>query len=297
MTWLLNFLRGGAVGACEALPGISGGTVALIVRLYDDLITGAGYVLTGIRKALTDGLRGRGLSGARAEFRQADWGVLIPALVGMASFLIVAIVVLEPIVHNHTQLVYAAFFGLVLGSLPIPYVESRAPWKLWNYALALAFAVLAFVLMGLPRVPLEISLITVFFSAAVAICALVIPGLSGSFILLTFGMYEPTLSAVRGLDFAYIATFMAGAIVGLASFVKLLQYLLKHRRHITLVILTGLMAGSLRALWPWGNQALDGGGTAIVGPIVAMVIGFAVITSLFWFERRRGLIPHTVQAS
>lgn len=289
MTWILNFLRGGAVGASEALPGISGGTVALIVRLYDDLIAGAGHVIGGIRLTLTDGLRGRGMARAKGEFQRADWRILIPALLGMATCLIIAIVVLEPIVHNYTQLVYAAFFGLVLGSLPIPYKESRAPWKAWNYALALVFAVGAFLVMGLPRVPLEISLVTVFFSAAIAICALVIPGLSGSFILLTFGMYEPTLSAVRNLDFPYIATFIAGAAVGLASFVKLLQYLLTHRRHITLVILTGLMAGSLRALWPWSNQALEGGGTDVVGPIIAMIIGFAVVTTLLWVERRRAL--------
>lgn len=290
MIWFLSFLRGGAVGASEALPGISGGTVALIVRLYDDLITGAGHVLGGLRLSLTDGFRGRGFARAKDEFKKAEWGILVPALIGMAVFLIVAIVVLEPIVHNHTQLVYAAFFGLVLGSLPIPYKESRAPWKAWNYGLALVFAIAAFLLMGLPRVALDISLITVFFSAAVAICALVIPGLSGSFILLTFGMYQPTLTAVKNLDFAYIATFMAGAFVGLASFVKLLQFLLTKHRHITLVILTGLMAGSLRALWPWNNQALEGGGTDIALPIIAMIIGFVAITALLWYERRPSLV-------
>ena len=289
MTWFLNFLRGGAVGTSEALPGISGGTVALIVRLYDDLINGAGHVLGGIRLTLTDGLRGRGLGAAKEEFKRGQWGVVIPALLGMATFLILAIVILEPIVHNHTQIVYAAFFGLVLGSLPIPYQESRSRWKLWNYGLALLFAIAAFLLLGLPRVDVVISLWTVFLSAAVAICALVIPGLSGSFILLTFGMYEPTLTAVRSVDIPYILTFAAGAATGLTAFVKLLQYLLTHKRHITMVILTGLMAGSLRALWPWDNQALDGPETPMFGLIIAMVIGFAVVTSILWLERRHTL--------
>lgn len=288
MHWFSSFIRGGAVGTTEALPGISGGTVALIVGLYDALIHGAGHMFGGVRIAVIDGLRGRGLSRAKERFTKANWSVLIPALIGMAAFLGLAIVLIEPIVHDHTQLVYAVFFGLVLGSLPVPYRESKGRWRMRDFAIALVAAVAAFFVVGLPQSQLEPHLWVVFIGAAVAICALVIPGLSGSFILLTVGLYEPTLSAVKSLDFAYIATFMAGAAVGLASFVKLLQHLLTNHRHITLVVLTGLMAGSLRALWPWGPAALENGGAdSPVWIIVAMIGGFLAVTGLLFWERRR----------
>lgn len=287
MHWFSSFIRGGAVGTTEALPGISGGTVALIVRLYDDLIHGAGHMFGGIRMAAVDSVRGRGFQRAKSRFAKTNWPVLVPALLGMVVFLGLAIVLIEPIVHSHTQLVYAVFFGLVVGSLPVPYQESRRRWRMRDYGLALVAAAAAFLVVGLPQSQLEPHLWVVFIGAAVAICALVIPGLSGSFILLTVGLYEPTLAAVKSLDLAYVATFMAGAAIGLASFVKLLQHLLTAHRHITLVVLTGLMAGSLRALWPWGPAALENGAAAgDAWVVVAMVAGFAAVTALLWWERR-----------
>ena len=287
MHWISSFLRGGAVGTSEALPGISGGTVALIVRIYDDLIHGAGHVFGGIRITVMDGVRGRRFARARQRFGQANWPVLVPALVGMAVFLGLAIVLLEPLVHSYTQLVYAVFFGLVVGSLPVPYQESGKRWRMRDYGIALVAAAAAFLVVGLPQSQLEPHLWVVFIAAAVAICALVIPGLSGSFILLTVGLYEPTLTAVKSLNLGYVATFVAGAAVGLASFVKLLQYLLTSHRHRTLVVLAGLMAGSLRALWPWGPAALENGPDASpVWVALAMVCGFAAVTALLWWERR-----------
>lgn len=288
VSWFTSFLRGGAVGTTEALPGISGGTVALIVRLYDDLIHGAGHVFGGIRLTVADGIRGRGTARAQTRFAKVNWPVMVPALIGMAVFLGIAIVLIEPIVTSHTQIVYAIFFGLVLGSLPVPYQESKSRWRMRDYGLAVVAAAAAFSVMGLPQAQLEPHLWVVFLGAAVAICALVIPGLSGSFILLTVGLYEPTLSAVKSLDFAYIGSFMAGAAVGLASFVKMLQHLLTNHRHVTLVVLTGLMAGSLRALWPWGPAATENGGAdSALWVIVAMIAGFVAVTALLLWERRQ----------
>ena len=280
------FLRGGAVGATEALPGISGGTVALIVRLYDDLIAGAGQVVSGLKAAVTDGLAGRGLGRAKQKWAKAPWGVLLPALVGMATFLLMAMLVIAPLVENHTQYAYAVFFGLVLASLWIPF-SGAGHWRLRDWMTALFFAAASFALVSLPAATLPPTTPVVFFAAAVAICALVLPGVSGSFLLLLVGLYEPTLAAVRNLDLGYIGTFAAGAVLGLALFVKLLQYLLAHRRHVTLVVLTGLMAGSLRALWPW--QAED---RSFVAPteipltLLFVALGFVVVTAALVWEHR-----------
>ncbi len=144
-------------------------------------------------------------------------------------------------------------------------------------------------LTGLPPGTIDDpSLLLVAASGAAAVCALALPGVSGSFLLLSIGLYEPTISAVNDRDFAYLAAFALGALVGLSSFVLLLQWLLSHRPRITLVVLTGLMAGSLRALWPWQDDdrtllAPEGDVAAVIGLACA---GAAVILVLIWVERR-----------
>lgn len=287
-SYIFNAVRGGAVGTSEALPGISGGTVALIVGLYGKLIGGAGHVVSGVRLTLTDGLRGKGLDRAKEEYGKADWGVLVPALIGMPIFLVLALLLIEPILHDYTQYAYALFFGLVLASVWIPYSAAGLPWRPMHYVIGLAFAVLAFFVMGLPGANLPVNPVVVFFAASVAICALVLPGMSGSFILLTVGLYEPVLQAVRNVDVAFILTFAAGAVTGLALFVKLLQYLLENKRAITLVVLTGVMAGSLRALWPWQNEDREVvPATDVPATLGFMVLGFAVVTTVLVFEHRK----------
>lgn len=289
-SYIFNAVRGGAVGTSEALPGISGGTVALIVGLYDKLIGGAGHVVSGIRLTVTDGLRGKGMDRAKEEFGRADWGTLLPAMIGMPIFLILALLLIEPILHDHTQYAYALFFGLVLASVWIPYSAAGLPWRPQHYVVGLVFAVLAFFVMSLPGANLPVNPVVVFLAASVAICALVLPGMSGSFILLTVGLYEPVLQAVRDVDVAFILTFAAGAVTGLALFVKLLQYLLDNKRRITLVVLTGIMAGSLRALWPWQNDEREIMPVTDVPLTVGfMVLGFAVVSAVLVWEHRKRL--------
>lgn len=289
-SYIFNAVRGGAVGTSEALPGISGGTVALIVGLYDKLIGGAGHVVSGIRLTVTDGLRGKGMGRAKEKFGQAEWGVLVPALIGMAVFLLLALLLIEPILHDYTQYAYALFFGLVLASVWIPYSGAGLPWRPVHYVVAIVFAVLAFFVMSLPGADLPVNPVVVFFAASVAICALVLPGMSGSFILLTVGLYEPVLQAVREVDVAFILTFAAGAVTGLALFVKLLQYLLDNKRRITLVVLTGIMAGSLRALWPWQNEEREVvSATDVPLTVGFMVLGFVVVAAALAWEHRKRL--------
>lgn len=289
-SYIFNAVRGGAVGTSEALPGISGGTVALIIGLYDQLIGGAGHVISGVRLTVTDGLRGKGLTRAKEEFGRADWATLVPALIGMPVFLILALLLIEPILQDHTQYAYALFFGLVLASVWVPYSAAGLPWRPVHYVVGLVVAVLAFFVMGLPGANLPVHPVVVFFTASVAICALVLPGMSGSFILLTVGLYEPVLQAVRDIDLAFILTFAAGAVTGLALFVKLLQYLLDNKRRLTLVVLTGIMAGSLRALWPWQNEEREiMPATDVPLTVGFMVVGFAVVTAVLLWERRKRL--------
>ncbi|WP_116247886.1 DUF368 domain-containing protein [Nocardiopsis sp. FIRDI 009] len=287
-SFIFNAVRGGAVGTSEALPGISGGTVALIVGLYDDLIGGAGHLVSGIKRYLTDVPRGRGPERAQEQFRLVNWSVLVPALVGMPVALILALLLIAPLVEEHTQYAHAVFFGLVLASLWVPYSGSGKPWKAWHYLVALVFAVAAFSLTGLPGANLTANPVVVFLVASVAVCALVLPGVSGSFILVTVGLYVPTKDAVASLDLVYIGAFALGAITGLSLFVKLLQFLLENYHHITLVVLTGLMAGSLRALWPWQTEDREIlPATEIPLTVTLMAVGFVIVLAAIVYEHRK----------
>lgn len=244
---LLNVARGLAMGSADVIPGVSGGTVALILGFYDQLVGGIRDVAAGLALLVRGSARGW------ARLRGAPWRLLLPLVAGIGVALAVGSVVLPPLLERYPVQMSALFFGLIAGSLPIPWAEvtRRTPGVL---AVAVVAAVAAFLLVGLPEAPdARPGLLQVFASAAVAICAMILPGVSGAFLLLVLGMYHVTLEAVRDLDLGYIATFAAGAIVGLGAFSKLLSWLLTRRRTLTMAALVGLMAGSLRRLWPWGG--------------------------------------------
>ncbi|MFD6949436.1 DUF368 domain-containing protein [Nocardiopsis sp. TSRI0078] len=289
-SYIFNAVRGAAVGTSEAVPGISGGTVALIVGLYDKLIGGAGHMVSGIKRYVTDVPRGRGRERSQEQFRQVDWSVLVPALVGMAVALVLALLLIAPLVEEHTQYAYALFFGLVLACLWVPYTGAGRRWRAWHYLLALVVAALFFFLTGLPGANLPAHPAVLFLVGAVAVCALVLPGMSGSFILLTVGLYEPTKDAVEHLDFVYLGAFALGMVTGLSLFVKFLQFLLENYHHVTLVVLTGLMAGSLRALWPWQTEEREIlPMTEVPLTLAFAAVGFAVVTAaIVWEHRKRG---------
>ncbi|WP_286217364.1 DUF368 domain-containing protein [Paraoerskovia sediminicola] len=266
-SYLLNALRGGLMGTAETVPGVSGGTIALMVGVYETVLKSAGHLLSGVRMGVTDVIRRRGTARAAEQLRQVAWAVVIPLLVGMAVALVVMSSLMEGWVEEYPVQMRALFFGLVLASLWVPYslassasrrsgdVEpSQVGWKPLDYAIAVVAAVAAFVIVSLPAGEVEPAPLVIVLSAAVAVSALVLPGLSGSFILLTIGLYQTTLGAVNDRDLGYLGWFALGAVLGLASVVKALQWLLENRRRVTLVVLTGIMAGSLRALWPWQDD-------------------------------------------
>ncbi|RNL83454.1 DUF368 domain-containing protein [Halostreptopolyspora alba] len=293
-THLINGFRGALIGTAEVVPGVSGGTIALIVGIYEQLITSAGHVVSGVRKAAADIPRGHGGARAAAEFRRADWAVIFAVLVGMLLAALTAAKILAPLVEEEEQRTFGFFFGLVLASLWVPYSAAGRSWKARHYLLALAVAAVTFVLTGLPPAQVDPHPLVVMAAAAVAICALVLPGMSGSFFLLTFGLYTVTMDALNSRDLGYIGLFAAGAVIGLAFFVKALQWLLEHYHHLTLVVLTGLLAGSLRALWPWQDEDRTVFAPAGDVPVTVTlaVLGFALVVTVLLVERgtraRRG---------
>ncbi|WP_202917862.1 undecaprenyl phosphate translocase family protein [Streptomyces taklimakanensis] len=293
----LNVVRGALIGTAETVPGVSGGTVALVVGVYDTAIGSASRLVTGARLALADLPRGRGFSRAAREFRQVPWGLIVPLLLGMFAALVLMAGLVEGWVEDQPVQSRALFFGLVLASLWVPFsLAARAPradgatgpWRAGEVLLALLGAVAAFVIVSLPPGEVEATPPIIVAAAAIAVSALVLPGLSGSFLLLTFGLYETTLSAVNDRDFGYLGLFALGALLGLASFVKLMQWLLDHRQRVTLVVLTGVVAGCLRALWPWQDEdrALLAPDEHLGAAIGFGVLGFVVVAAFAVAEHR-----------
>jgi len=280
---VLDVLRGALIGTAEIVPGVSGGTIALIVRVYHSIIRSASGVVRGIVGVVVPSLR------SSKPWSEVEWVRIIPILVGMFGAIFLAAAILEPVLAAYPIQARAVFVGLIGMSLVVPITMVGSRWGAKDLLLAATAAAASFVLVGLPTLNVDDpSLVLVAPAAAIAVCALVLPGVSGSFLLLALGMYEPTLSAVNDRDFAYLGVFVAGAIVGLGSFVVVLQWLLTHRRRITLVVMTGLMVGSLRALWPWqgdGRELLAPDAASLPVVVGLFAAGVTVVAVLLFIER------------
>lgn len=283
---VFDLVRGGLIGVVETIPGVSGGTIALVIGLYDDLIHSAGHVIRGSLAWVRGVVSRSGAADARAHFVLVKWRVVLPALLGMAIAVVVAARVVEPIVEHYPVHTRALFAGLIIASLLVP-IRMVGRWRVRDVAYAGIAAVAALAFASIPAAEaVEPPLWLVGVAAAVAVCALVLPGVSGSFILLVLGLYAPTLAALNDRDFLYIGVFILGAILGLGTFIPLLQRLLDTRRAATLAVMTGLMLGSLRALWPWQDSA--GGLSAPEGDVVPvlmlLVAGIVVVLALMLVE-------------
>lgn len=248
-----NLLRGALIGVVETVPGVSGGTVALVTGIYDELIESGHHVTAAARRLLTGPDR---VAGMKDELRAVSWVLVIPLMIGMAVAVLTVAGPVARLVDAHPQTMRALFLGLVAGSVLVPVRLSGGSWRLPE-ALRFGIGVLAgLALTSLPQTAVEPSPWIIAPAAAVAVCALVLPGLSGSFLLLSVGLYQPTLQAVDERDLGYIAWFGLWACVGLVVVVKLMRRLLTHHHRGTMVVLSGVMIGALRSLWPW--QSADG---------------------------------------
>ncbi|MGB5952752.1 MAG: DUF368 domain-containing protein [Ornithinimicrobium sp.] len=293
----LDLARGFLIGSAELVPGVSGGTVALVTGVYEDLIASASHVVSAVKAAVIGPDR---TQRALTELRRTQWRLIVPVLLGMVLALVTIAGVMSSFVTDHPEHARGLFFGMVAVSILVPLRMTPAAHrsKIFDIALVVIAAVTAFVLVGLAAggAVSDPPLLVVFFAASVAICALVVPGVSGSFLLLAVGLYTVTLDAVSQRDLVYIAVFGAGAALGLASFVQLLNYLLSAHRRTTLLVMAGLMIGSLRALWPWQeveSGASDSAPGALVapfapigGPVALMALGAIVVGVLIFIQAR-----------
>lgn len=235
--------RGIAMGAADVVPGVSGGTIAFITGIYQELLDSLSrigpHTLTILLK-----------DGIVAAWRQINGNFLLTLFAGILTSIFSLARLISFLLHNYPIVVWAFFFGLILASV-VP-IARRVPKWTWQCWLALALGIALAILVSEMR-PTEIAATpaTLFFSGALAICAMILPGISGSFILLMIGIYPQVIAAVHQLQLSALVWFAAGAGSGLLLFSRLLSWLMHRFPAVTLSFLVGILLGSLKIVWPW----------------------------------------------
>lgn len=301
--YIVLYLKGVAMGAADVVPGVSGGTVAFISGIYDELVR-------SIRSVGPQTLKTLRKEGVGAAWSAINGWFLLTVVAGVFTSLLTLSKVVGYLLTNHPLPLWAFFFGLILGS--IVYLMREHPPK--QVSLFIAFivgSVIAYGISLLPTQQIEPTLIIMFFAGALALCAMILPGISGSFILLLLGLYGAYIDALKTLDIVVLATFITGGLLGLLSFSRVLSWLLDTYHECTVLTMTGFLAGSLVMIWPWRNatevMVSDSGKTyymafenvlpqqyaAITGydpqtmiSLSAMAVGFILVISLEWFGQK-----------
>lgn len=247
-----TYIKGMAMGAADIVPGVSGGTIALIAGIYERLINAIGSIGPDLWQVYR---RQGGMRGLMAIWRHVDATFLLVLVLGIATSFATLAGFIKHLLDNQPLLIWSFFFGLVVATVGILLGEI----KRWNVARAglFIFGIVAAVgISSMPLITTEPSLPYIFFAGAIAICAMILPGISGSFILLLLGVYDRVLEAVHNFNLSIIFTLMAGMVTGLLLFTRALKWLLSHYYQGTLALLTGFIAGSLVKVWPWKVDAL-----------------------------------------
>lgn len=242
-TNLLTYLKGMAMGAADVVPGVSGGSIALITGIYERL-------LDSINAIDLEAFRLLGAGHIKSFWLRINGTFLISLLLGIMTSLITLAGLITYMINVYPIPVWSFFCGLIIISGLLILRDIRR----WNLIALLSFPVgivIAYFITGMTPMSSENDPLTIFFAGMIAICAMILPGISGSFLLLIMGKYEYILNALSERDFFILGIFSLGCIIGLLSFSRLISWLLKHYHAITIALLSGFMLGSINKLWPW----------------------------------------------
>lgn len=231
------------MGAADVVPGVSGGTIAFISGIYEELIN----TINNVKPAL---LRVWWQQGFIAFWKELNGNFLLALFIGIGLSVVSLARFISWLLVNEPILLWSFFFGLVVASILIV-GRSVERWSAGAVVMLVLGAAIAYYITSLPPTDNSGNLLFLFFSGALAICAMILPGISGAFILVLLGSYKTVLDAVHLREFTIIATVGAGAIFGLLSFARLLKWMFTNYKNITLTLLTGFILGSLNKIWPW----------------------------------------------
>ena len=242
------FLRGVLMGAADIVPGVSGGTIAFITGIYDTLVDSLrAFDLAFLAKLLRLDIKG--------AWQHVNGSFLLALLLGIATSILSLSRLIAWILANYPVQLWAFFFGLILASALV-LLRQVEGWTVPRALCLLAGAATAGLIAFAPVANMDFGLAGIFLSGFLAICAMILPGISGSFILVLLGMYSSVLAAVNSFDLVFLLVFMMGAGIGLLCFSRLLHWLLHRFHQATMALLTGFLFGSLLIVWPW-KRVLD----------------------------------------
>lgn len=231
------------MGAADAVPGVSGGTIAFISGIYEELISSISNINISLFKTFFS-------KGIVVFWKEANGNFVASLLIGIIVSYISFMRIAKYLLENEPVLIWSFFFGLIVASI---YFVGKQITK-WNIPVigsSIIGTCIAFYITTLPALATNNNSLFLFFAGAIAICAMILPGISGSFILIILGAYKTLSDALHDFDIKRIMIFTCGAVVGLLSFSHLLKWLFKHYHNITLALLTGFIFGSLNKVWPW----------------------------------------------
>lgn len=243
-SYALLGLKGMAMGAADVVPGVSGGTIAFITGIYEELISSINNVNFGLLKTLKN-------EGLKAAWKQLNGTFLVVLLTGIVISIVSLAKSVTYLLENHPVLIWSFFFGLIVASAWLV-GKSIQKWNIGAVGMLIIGGLIAFWISSIQTtVSADSASWYIFLSGAVAICAMILPGISGSFILVLMGSYHVVLNALNERNFLLILIFMSGCLVGILSFAKLLKFLFSRFKELTVALLTGFMIGSLYKVWPW----------------------------------------------
>ena len=295
---LLLTIKGFCMGAANVIPGVSGGTMALILGIYEELIN-------AIRSFNFNFLRLFSVLKMREALSSISWPFLLPVGLGVLLATVSLAKALSWLLDSYPVMVWSFFFGLILSSV---FTVSKVvqEWAISTLIAIALGAVGAFFLFGLVPTATPNALWFIFVSGLIAVCAMILPGISGAYILVLLGKYHYILEAINNKDIGTLLVFLIGALVGLLSFVRVIGWLLNRYHDLTMAILIGLMLGSLRKIWPWKETLttfFDSAGREIAAlevnrlpgsfsgevilALLFMFLGFLVIFALYILAQKK----------
>lgn len=283
--YILTAVKGACMGAADVIPGVSGGTIAFIMGIYDKFVASLAAINAEAVKLF--------FTGKFKEFwRHINGGFLLSLAIGIGVSIISLATVMQTLLSDFPIQTWAFFFGLIVAS-SIFILRGISGWGLREILFLIGGVVLGVTICTLSPTQTPDALWFIFLSGAIAICAMILPGISGSFILLILGKYQYILGAVSDLvagqnvvnNLLIIGVFAIGAIVGILSISKLLHWLLSRWHKQALIILAGFIIGSLVKIWPWNNpeaiaQSELTGSLHIGSAIIIALIGFSLVTGI-----------------
>lgn len=273
---ILIFVRGILMGSADIVPGVSGGTIALITGIYGHLVEAISKISFGFLKPLFKGdIRGFWT----ALLDEIDFKFFIPLILGIGIAFLTLAKVVTFCMENFTAFTYSFFLGLIIASAVILFRKLNSI-NLKNLVFAIVGMVLTYIFVSLNPIAANHSIIVIFISGMIAICAMILPGISGSFLLLLLGQYQYMLNALHELHFSEIIAFVVGALIGILGFSRILNFLLKNHEEVTMAFLIGVMLGSLKVPGVAIMESVSFSLAGLFPCLIIAVIGFALIIIL-----------------